>query len=324
VKNNKKKHTLLKAMEKKIILFVLLLLICINIYAKDIYIIKSDNLDTYKEVIESFKISLGALSDYNIIVLDGKGLPEVIIELANNIKRKKPEAIITIGIQSTFIFQNIIDDIPIIFCGIYEWNKYIKKSKNITGISMEINPEIIFQHIKLISSQYKTLGILYDAQFTQEKVDKFIEKSKKYNINIITNEVKTRQNQQATIRNLIKSMNYLEEKIDIFYLLSDPGIINIENFNYLLGKCNNFNIPLITYNEEFVRQGALASFSPDYANIGSQLAAILRKIILNNITPVEIEISSPIGSSFVMNLTVAERLDLDLDLLRMIVNKIYY
>lgn len=311
--------------KKVIVIFYIIIFYVASLFANNkIHIIKSQKLDVYNDIVSNFEISLGALSNYDVIIFDGRGFPDRIEKYILELLESSPELIITVGIQSSFVANNLVDDIPVIFCAVHEWDKYLIKKDNITGISMEISPEVIFNHIKLISPDLKNVGILYEPQFSDEIVSKFQLESKNHDMNIIKNNVRTRRNQQVNIRNLRRSFLSISDRIDIFYLLSDPSIINIENFNFLLDKCFSNNIPLFSYDEEFVRRGALASLSPDYANIGTQLAVISRQILLNNISPADIDVVSPIGSSFVLNANSAEKLDINIDLLRMIVNKLYY
>ncbi len=299
----------------------------LNAYANPntIVIVKSSNLENYNEIISSFELSSGKLSDYKIQIIDGQGDVAKLESILNELKGKPDNAlIITIGIQATFMAQNIIKNIPIIFCAVYDWKKYIKLDGTITGIEMENDYPSIFHNIKLISSNFKNVGLIYDPQFSEEQVEELMKFETSQNISVMKSQVKAKKEKQITIKDLKKCFSYLSGKIDMLYLFPDPTIINQENFDFILEKCKELNIPLFTYNEEFVKKGALASISPDYSNIGSQLALISRQLLLNKKTPDTMEISKPIGSLFVVNFSTAEALKLNINFLKKIINKTYY
>ena len=120
-----------------------------------------------------------------------------------------------------------------------------------------------------------------------------------------------------------KSFAKIEKQIDLLYLPPDAAVVNDQTYLYLVKRCEELKIPLYTYSEQFVKHGALASFSPNYHNIGSQMAVLARKILLKGKSPKDINVKSPFGAMFVLNTGTAKKLGLNIQYLEDIVDKTY-
>ncbi len=196
-------------------------------------------------------------------------------------------------------------------------------NSNICGIDMSIDPAVILKHIKLVTPSVKRIGLLYDSENSDDYVSEFENAMVAFDFQIEKQKINAAQSGQIPIEKLKKIFSKFENKIDAFYLFPDPSLISKENFIFIIEYCAHLKIPVFTYSDEFVKQGALVSLSPDFSNIGSQLALLTSKILTYHNTPAEIGKMRPIGSFFSLNLKNAISLNLNIEFLKNIVNKIF-
>lgn len=319
-------------MKKKIVIslflyiLVLLFLLSNKLVSKEVIaIVKSQDLALYNEIIDSFKMSAYRLEKYNIKIYNGENDAKKIKKIFIDLKKDKPKLIITVGLQVTDQAQQIIDNIPIIFCGVHNWKKFIKKKDNITGIDLFPGAKILLSNFRLILPHLKNIGFMYTPNISNEIIKRFERIKKEENINIYKGKIQTKWvYNEVTVKQIEKIIEKIINKIDILYLPSDPLIINDKTLPYIIETCQYWKIPLFTSWEEFVEWGALASFFPNHSNIGSQLAVIARKILLKNIPPKKIDVSKPVGLIFSINFTTKSKLNLNIDHLEPIIDKSYY
>jgi len=315
------------------VIFGLLILffIRVNLYSAEISIVKTQNIETYNEIVDSFIEASERLKGYDIKIYNGENNGEIIQKIFEKLSERKtedrPVLVITIGPTASFIAQKFMQDIPLIFSGVFNWKKYINtdKHKNIAGVDISLSPEQQLKYLKLIKPELKKLGMLYTQEYTSEIVRLFERIEKSEDIFIISKKVKV-DNPAEKLRTeeLKKIFMKLYESIDIFSLLPDPVIFSQENFQYLSDACKEQKLPLYSFSEEQTKLGALLSLTPNYSNIGSQMALMARKILIQKILPSDLGVSNPIGSLFSMNFTTAATLNLKVEHLKTIVNKIYY
>ena len=292
-----------------------------------IAVVKSQELEIYNEIIKNIELSVSIkMKNYELKVFNGNGDNSTLEKIFRDLHKSKPAVVVTIGIQASYMANSMIEEIPVIFCGVHQWEKYILKKNNITGVDMTIDPNSIIRHFKLVIPDLKTVGVIFDAQYNDDLIFQLEKAAKKENIKIMKSKVKTKDLESISLEKLKDRFSELKqkEKIQLLYLIPDPSVINRENFNYLKENCILSGISLFTYNEEFVKEGALVSLAQDYSNAGSQIYLMIKKILTNNISPDKIEVAKPVGANFSINFTTAQKLNLNIEFLKSLVNKIYY
>lgn len=305
---------------------ILIILFIANVFSdnNDIVIFKSQEIGVYNEVIEGIKDNR-LLNDYNIIEFSGENNIQKISSIIENIKNNiKPVLIITVGLQATVETIKNVDDIPVIFCGVRNWEKFFTKKENVTGVDLQNNPNLELRYMRMTVSDMKSIGILYNELYSGEYIKKLIEASKKENKKIVARNIRYSDNDSKNFTRVKREFNRIKDSIDILYLIFDPVVVSENSFNWLKEKCLENNIPLFTYSEQFVQEGALASLSPNYFNIGSQTGNLAGRILSGNYSPSQLDVQIPIGSFFAVNFTIAEYLKFQTNYLRNIANRIYY
>ena len=105
-----------------------------------------------------------------------------------------------------------------------------------------------------------------------------------------------------------------ESDIDALWMIPDDTVVTPESFKFLLLTSFENNLPFLAASDIFVKVGALASLTPDYADVGRQgceLANALNtgEISLDNlraVRPAKINLSINLKTADKIGLTISE------------------
>ncbi len=312
----------------KTLLFMLLFFVtCYPSFSdsETILIIKSQELEIYNEIVDGFNNSFRNKKNYLIQILTGDGSEEKLNNIISSIKHTHPALIITIGIEATYKAQREIEDIPIIFSGVYDSSRYFEKMDHITGIELLSNPANEIKYMRLINPKLKKIGFLFTEKYGETIVRKFEKTAKNEKLNVIKSKLNIKEdNDFVSLQILKKQFANIEKDIEALYIPPDPAIINEENTEFIIRRCKELKIPLFVYSENIVKAGALFSLSPDYNAIGSQISILAKKILTQKIPVKSLAIEYPIGYLFVINFSTAKILNLQIEHLKNVSDKIYY
>ncbi len=287
---------------------------CMNILAIDGEILayavvaKSQNLPAYNEVIEGFT---GECIKNNILIraiYDLKGKTKIGHKIAKRIKTSKPDIVLTTGVMATTIMKDAIEDIPIIFCMVINYERFELSGPNITGIPTEVAIEKQFMGYRSLLDSIQNVGIIYDISHTGNIVKRAEQKMNDMGINLVKYEIKSSEMVTEALNNLIG-------KIDALWVLPDSTVVTKKSFEHIKRTALDNNIPLLCTSKAFVKTGALAAVFPDYNDIGRQSAQIAKE--LQSIDSVRsLGIVYPEKFKLAINSDSAERLGLNLDAIR--------
>lgn len=285
-----------------IFLFLCILLFSITTaYANERYVfIKSKSLSQVDVLINGFKQSYSK-AEVSVLDLEGKRNTG---KVKTFIKEKKPSLIICLGSLAAKTTVRVEKNIPILFAMVINYKRQKELvQKNVTGVSMEIPAAVIFTQFKMIFPEIKKIGVPHSPVNSKEIVSDSIVATNKIKIKLIAIEV---QNPSEIEEKLILN----RKKYSGIWMLADTKLYNRKTtaLQELIKYSLNQNLPLIVFSEAFLKRGALFSVSINYKSLGSQLALISRKIVLDKIKPSIIPVASPIGTYTVINKSVAKKI----------------
>ncbi|MBF0227665.1 MAG: hypothetical protein HQK76_19630 [Desulfobacterales bacterium] len=281
-----------------IIIFFFYLFYTSIAYAKESYaLVLSTSLSQSDEFINGFSESF---PDKDIYILDLKGNKDEkkLRKFINNIN---PSVIISIGILASSLSVEVENKIPIIFAMVINYKKYdILRKNNVTGISMEIPPQIIFTQLKMILPDINSIGVPFHPEASLEIVNDAQTSGTKMGIDLIKIPVKNPDKIDIMLSNY-------SEKYKGIWMIADTKLYNpsTKAFEKLVSIAEKENKPLIAFSEAFIKSGALFSVSINYHSIGSQTALISKLIVHDKLLPSNIPVATPIGTYTVINKNVA-------------------
>ncbi|HDH10940.1 MAG TPA: ABC transporter substrate-binding protein, partial [Nitrospirae bacterium] len=200
-------------------------------------------------------------------------------DIAEKVKKAKPDVIIAIGIDA-FERVRMIKDIPIVYLMVLNPRTMPSKDNNITGVSMNIAPEKQLKLLKQALPGIKRIGLLYDPAWTGNFVKKAKLAAPATGIKIIAREIRNSKDYPS----LLESM---EGEVNAFWMLPDLTAVTPETVEFLFLCSMKSGVPVITFSDKYLSMGALMSFDIDAYDIGKQAGEMVKEILsgtgINNI-----------------------------------------
>lgn len=240
------------------------------IHAHEVAILKSANVAAYNQAVSGFKSSMP--SDTSFIEYDLKGNLDSGRKYAGKIRASGVDLVLAVGLKAAIAARLEIFDVPVVFCMVLHPSKYDLKASNMVGISVR-NP--IDQHLRALQAVMpglKRIGYLYDPEKTPRIPAEAIERARQLGIALIDRQVKTEAQVPPTLRDLLP-------EIEALWLLSDSTVLTEESFGFLLSASLDRRVPVIGFDPEFVRRGALMSFWVDSSEIGREASHVAQTIL---------------------------------------------
>jgi putative ABC transport system substrate-binding protein len=159
---------------------------------------------------------------------------------------------------------------PVVFCmvlGVTEGDF----SDSVTGVPLESDPKEMLGRIRAVLPKAKTVGVVYDPKQSGMLIERAKAAASAAGLTLTLKPVSG----GAAARD---AYDEIASSVDALWLPPDPKLYSRELSTYLLTSASERRLPLFGFLESFTRAGALASVSPNYADVGDragQLAATI-------------------------------------------------
>jgi putative ABC transport system substrate-binding protein len=151
----------------------------------------------------------------------------------------------------------------------------------------------------------KTIGIVYDPKRTGRLVAQAAAAAKNLGIVLKSRPVNT-------AREVAPALEQMRPSVEAVWMLPDLTVINEVTTEYMLSFSLSNRIPLLTFSDKYVEQGALMSVSIDTTDIGIQ-AGEMATLLLSG-TPVhDVPAQEARKAVPFINLKVAKKLNITID-----------
>lgn len=294
----KRKRQLLRSI---LTLSLLLLWTLTQARAEGIAVIKSQDIEPFNQALAGF---VSACPD-QITQYDLRGSKKGEMGVIQRVTAARPRLIVAIGALAAQVAREGVRDIPVVFIMVPNPHKYGLKGENIAGISLDIPVRTQFALYKSIKPALKTIGVIYDPEKTGAMVKEASGVAERLGLRLLASPVSSQKAVPAALRALLG-------KIDALWMVPDDTVVTPESFRFLLLAAFENNLPFMTVSEIFVEAGALASLSPDYADVGRQGCQVVKEIESGRRHLAEIDILPPAKVNLAINLKTASKIGLSL------------
>jgi putative tryptophan/tyrosine transport system substrate-binding protein len=178
---------------------------------------------------------------------------------------------LTVGSFATQIAVQEGGELPIVACLIVNAND-LQKATNATGVVLEFPLEIQFQWMHRFLPQNRTVGVLFNPQENQRKIEDATRVAKSMGLTLVPREV---QSPQA----LPEALHSLAQEADVLWGITDQIVVSPQTAEPLLLFSFRNRIPLIGLSTPWVKAGALYALDRDYVDLGAQCGELALQVL---------------------------------------------
>jgi putative ABC transport system substrate-binding protein len=271
------------------------------LYGYEVAILKSANITAYNQAVIGFKSAMP--QDTIFVEYDLKGDLTIGRTYAAKIRASNANLVLAVGSKAAMAARLEILDIPVIYTMVLHPAKYDLKAPNLVGVTTKPMIGQQLGTLRTIMPNLKRVGYLYDPGKTPPLPAEMIAQARQLGMTFIERQVRTTEEVPPALRELLP-------EIEALWLVSDSTVLTEESFSFLLRAAFDRRIPLIGFDPEFSRRGALISFWIDPADMGRE-AASLALALLSGTTPTTIKSFTP-RQRMALNLGTAQYLGISI------------
>ncbi len=257
---------------KKLLLLIIVFLVSLaeSAVAYEIVVIKSGLSKINKQVQQTFTEELGKRVPHRgLKAIQSHQLTEVVIVKgerqsvsAQKIRNSQPDLILALGSKALKVALSI-PDIPIVYLLVIKSEEIIGNRTNVTGISLIVPPKVQLDEMSRFLPRVKRVGVVYDPNHSSNDIEQMRESRPDLEFVFLAAE------KAAEVPGLISS---LKGQVDLLWMLPDITVTNQKTLqSYFLFSVKN-KMPLLTFSEKFLKNGATLAVTFDMDAMAGQAA----------------------------------------------------
>jgi len=255
----------------------------------------SEDINAYRQALDGFKRAYrGPVIDFDMGP-SGDRLGEV--------RASHPGVVLAIGVRAAKAAADGLPDLPVVYCMVLDPDVNGISGPNVTGVTLAIPVKRQIEELQRVVPSMTRLGVVFSPAKSGPLIDEARAAASAVGLTLVTESIQhSDQVPDALAR--------LAGKVDAFWLPPDATVVTKETFRLALELSLARKLPLMVFNSQFVKAGALLALSPDYAASGEDAAKVVRQV-LGGKKPGEIPVSATRGT-LVVNVGTARSLGLDI------------
>ena len=266
-----------------------------------IAVFQSDDLPEYQKPIDAFLRDIGLPAE----VFEFRGSKDRALQLTAALQDDPPPVIVAIGAKAAWIAMQELPRVPVVYAMVIDPARYGVKGAFVTGVAMDVPPDMTLAQFQLFAPDVKRLGIIVSQENTSPQVARAIEAARAAGY-----EVKARR--VGSSKDVRRAFANLRSEIDALWLLPDAVVLTPVNFRSIQAEAMRSRLPVLVESEGLVQAGALMCVAPDQEQVGRQAADLVR-MVLAGTTAGAIEPLAPSATRVVLNRSTSEGLGMTLD-----------
>ena len=238
--------------------------------AMDIAILRSSDIEAYREAIAGFKATgpIGAIyTEYDV-----RGDLELGKKLARKLRASNASLVVAVGLKAALAAKVEIVDIPIVYMMILDPLKHQLTADNMTGTLLEVPVDRQLKIMRMFLPTLHQLGTLYDPLKTASRVKDAVRQATNSDFQLTGLPVESDKDVPQQLRRLLSD-------VEAFWLMPDSTVLTNESVRFILDSALARQIPVIGFSPEFTRLGALLSMSVNYGDVGRETGLLAKRIL---------------------------------------------
>lgn len=224
--------------------------------------------------------------------------------IATSYAQSKKDLVLAVSTPSAQAMYNASKEIPILITAVTDPATVGLTGENITGTSDMAPVDKQVELIHTMLPEAKTIGVVYNTSEENSLVlvKKLKSESEKYGYTVVEKGI-------TNVNEVNQALDVILKEIDVLYTPTDNLIV--ASTPIVLDKANTAGIPVIGCIDDQVKQGALATETIDYKQLGYQTGEIAIRV-LNGEKPKDIPVQTLKNTKLIINKVAAERLNVEI------------
>jgi putative ABC transport system substrate-binding protein len=232
--------------------------------------------------------------------------PEQTAEMFSQIEQARPDLVLTLGTRATAAaLANRLEGVPLVFSMVlYPQQEGFVRS-DVTGITLEVDPDEQFRLLRRLLPRARTVGVLYDPTQTGVVVQQASRAAERLGFRLETQQV-------SGPPEALRAIDRLAAHVDVLWAVPDSSVFTPLTTGQIQMAALQRRVPVLGLSASHARTGALAALTPDYGDVGRQTTELVRKVIARG-DATGIPIARPRKVDVIVNARTARRLGISLD-----------
>ena len=233
-----------------------------------IAVLRSDDLPAYQVPVASFAASIG----YPYQIFDLHGDRGRAATVAEELRRDPPPLVVALGAKAAWTARQELPDLPLIYGMVLDPGRYGVEGPNVTGVSMEIPPELVLAQFQLLFPAVRVVGVIASREHGTAQVEAVAAAAARAGYDFVVEYADS----PGEVR---RAFSRMRRTIEALWLLPDPTVVTPVNFRYLRDVALEARLPVLASSEALVGAGALMCVAPNYHEVGTLLARQARDVL---------------------------------------------
>jgi ABC-type uncharacterized transport system substrate-binding protein len=221
------------------------------------------------------------------------------------VAKDPPDVVVAFGAKAAWAAEAHLPQIPLVYAMVHNPEKYGIGGGLTTGVSMDIDPQLILAQFQVFTPKVQRIGIILGEDNKDPAVANAILAARTAGYEVVARRV-------ASAKDVRRSYTRISQHIDAVWLLPDPVVITPANFHFIQAEATRAHLPVLAWSAALVQAGALLAVAPDLEAVGRQAGTMARQV-LKGIHPQNIPAVAPSATRVVLNRDVQESIGLEID-----------
>jgi len=221
-------------------------------------------------------------------------------EIGRMLREDPPSLVFAVGLKATLTGKSELPDTPVIFSQVLNPDSYDLPRPHMTGIRAVISPDQQLSALRILLPQTTRLGLVYAKNSHSAFLTEARHSAQRHGFTLIAAPVSSESDVPGTVRSLLPT-------IDALWLIQDRTVVTEESVPFLLKTLRDAKIPMFTFSDILIRQGALGGLVLQPGELGKQAGAQALQLLRGDTKSLG-SLVDPQQPQLVLNLHVAEYL----------------
>lgn len=266
--------------------------------AAEVAILKSADISYYDEAIQGFRTMLPPQTTVKEYHLEGSLSNGR--EIARMLRGDPPALVFAVGLKATLAAKLELPDTPVVFGQVLDPESHQVPTERMVGIRVVVSPDRQLSTLHELLPQAQRVGFLYDEDDRSAFLAEAGRSARRLGITLVPAPVRSTSDVFDTLKALLPS-------IDALWVIQDRTVLTEASVSFFLKALLDAKIPMFTFSDTMIRQGALGGLVLQPWELGRQAGGQADRILRGDIKSLG-SLVNPEQPRLVLNLRVAEYL----------------